>query len=195
MERTAAAMAMVAAGDQDVIEALGDVHQLPRPWDPGTCPAPLRAQIWHWCDLVAGWINAQLLWRPTQMIPACWPAHPHIAHELPLLACQRLNAEKSFDPAALEEWHRYTLAYFLDRLRDRLGDSSCRDGKHMDWPGRARQQSFQSPAAMFQRGEHFAADTDTPNPYQNLSPTKATDSEQHSSLSDVLNGSGRGRTP
>jgi hypothetical protein len=164
----AATMSVIASGDQEAIDALGediDIHALPRPWDPGTCSDALRAQIWAWCDEVAAWINAQMLWRPAQTIPACWPQHPHIAQDLPLLACQRLIAEKSFEPAALEEWHRYTLAFFLDRMRDRLGDSTCRDGRHLDWPARSRQATFLARDITYQRGERFAADTGTPNPY------------------------------
>jgi hypothetical protein len=72
------------------------------------------------------------------MIPACWLQHPHLAQELPALACQRLAAQDSYDVAALEEWNRYTLPTFLDRMSGRLGESTCRDGRHMDWPGAAR---------------------------------------------------------
>jgi hypothetical protein len=48
-----------------------DLSNLPRPWDPSTCPQDLRAAVWGWCDNVAEWINHEYAWRPTQMIPLC----------------------------------------------------------------------------------------------------------------------------
>ena len=129
---------IVVGGDPETIAMLGDLEDLPRPWDPSTCPARLRLQIWSWCAQVASWINSQYIWRPAAMIPACWPAHTHLAIELPALACQRLAAQEAFDVSALEEWQRYTLPTFLDRMNGRLGESGCKDGRHVDWPGAAR---------------------------------------------------------
>ena len=76
-------------GDPDEMAEYGDLSNLPRPWDPSTCPRDLRAVVWGWCDNVAEWINHEYAWRPTQMIPLCWPHHAHIARELPVLAFQR----------------------------------------------------------------------------------------------------------
>ncbi len=65
VERTAAAMAMVAAGDQDVIEALGDVHQLPRPW------IPVRARLR--CVHRSG---TGATWSPAGSTPSCCGDRP-----------------------------------------------------------------------------------------------------------------------
>ena len=96
-------------GDADEISAEGDLTNLPNPWAPATCDDDLRGAIWEWCDAVAEWVNHEYAWRPAQLIPPCWPHHPHIAHELPVLAVLRLAAESSTGPELLEEWHRHTL--------------------------------------------------------------------------------------
>ena len=129
-------------GDPDEMAAAGNLDNLPRPWDPATCPNELRESIWEWCDEVAEWLNHEYVWRPTQMIPLCWPQHPHLARELAVLAILRWNAEESLTPEPVEEWHRYTFPMFNDRLTNRLGESSCRTGKHNDWPAESRHVAF-----------------------------------------------------
>jgi hypothetical protein len=37
------------------------------------------------------------------MIPACWPRHPHIGRELPVLAVLRWTAENAAGPELVEE--------------------------------------------------------------------------------------------
>lgn len=68
-----------------------ELAQMPRPWDPPvTCFGALRAELWVWLDLVAMWINEEhprTVSRPG--IPECWPAHPHVAYDLAVLACSR----------------------------------------------------------------------------------------------------------
>ena len=65
--------------------------QLPRPWDPATCTGRLREELWAWLDQVAIWINEQHLWNVARPgIPECWPAHPHLVHDLAVLACSPL---------------------------------------------------------------------------------------------------------
>lgn len=60
-------------------DALRELAQMPRPWDPGTCAGAMRAELWAWLDLVAMWVNEQHLWNVTRPgIPECWPAHPHL---------------------------------------------------------------------------------------------------------------------
>jgi hypothetical protein len=135
-------LAISRDGDPDEMAEAGDLSELPRPWEPASCPDELRARIWHWCDSVAGWLNTDLAWRPAQIIPDCWPRHPHLARELPILAILRWQAEEALDPRWLEEWHRYTYPAFLDRLAVSLGESTCRAGKHQDWPARARVSAF-----------------------------------------------------
>lgn len=134
-------------GDADEMAAAGNLDDLPRPWDPASCPHELREAIWEWCDQVAGWLNHEYVWRPTQMIPPCWPQHPHIARELAVLAILRWNAEESLTPEPIEEWHRYTFPMFNDRLSSRLGESACRTGKHTDWPAASRYAAFIDTAA------------------------------------------------
>lgn len=158
-------LAIVRGGDADAIAELGDIDELPRPWDPATCPSELRQQLWLWCDDVASWLNQEYSWRPTSLIPACWPQHPHIANELPVLACLR-DAADSAGPELLEEWHRHALPLFLDRLAGRLGESTCRTGKHQDWPAASRYDAFISGAVA--RQDLFHADT---HPPRQLRPT------------------------
>ncbi len=129
---------IVHNGDEDAISELGDIDDLPQPWDPTTCPRELRRQVWLWCDDMAMWINREYAWRPSSLIPGCWSRHPHIARELPGLSCLHYTAASSAGPELLEEWHRHTLPLFLDRLGIRLGESTCRTGRHQDWPSASR---------------------------------------------------------
>ncbi len=152
-------LAVLRSGDAAEIKALGDLTDLPRPWNPGSCDDELRPHVWRWCDAVAMWINREYGWRPAGMIPACWPAHPHLAHELPVLACLRLTAENAYSPELLEDWHRTTLPLFLDRMTSRLGDGGCRSGKHTDWPAASRYDADTAPDAVAERERRFDADT------------------------------------
>lgn len=157
-----ATLQIVRGGDPDALAELGDTGDLPRPWEPATCPAELRQQIWLWCDDVASWINRDYAWRPATLIPGCWPRHPHIARELPALACLHHAAADSTGPELLEEWHRHTLPLFLDRLATRLGESTCRTGKHQDWPAAARYDALTAHQAVQERHNLFHADTHPP---------------------------------
>jgi len=152
-------LAILRRGDPDEIAAAGDLADLPRPWEPTTCPADLRESVWDWCDQVAGWLNHDYAWRPTQTIPPCWPHHPHLARELAVLAFLRHAAEEATSPALMEEWHRYTLPLFIDRMGNRLGESGCRTGKHVDWPAQARHAAYTSTQAKAERQHAFYADT------------------------------------
>jgi hypothetical protein len=114
------------------------IAELPRPWDPAACPPALRADTFEWLDRVATWINEQHLWnlgRPG--IPPCWPAHPHVVHDLAVVACARLFALYGTTPTAMVEWQQYTLPAMLDRLADRLGDA-CAPGRHEESPRASR---------------------------------------------------------
>ena len=113
---------------------LGDIHELPRPWEPESCPPKLRGEIWAWLDQVVDWLNTDYCWDPDGLIPACWPHHPHLVHELAVLADQRRLAGQAFTSDLLEEWHRYTLPSFHDRLRSRLR-SHCDEATN---PGRRK---------------------------------------------------------
>ena len=155
---------VVRTGDKDAIADLGDVRDLPRPWDPASCPPDLREQLWHWLEAVATWINQEYSWRPNSMIPGCWPRHPHIANELAVLACLRDAAnDMNAPPETLEEWHRHALPLFLDRLANRLGEGTCRTGVHQDWPAASRHDKFTATADTSDRDNLFHADTHPPH--------------------------------
>lgn len=115
---------------------------LERPWEPASCTGELGASIWGWCNDAAAWVNHEFAWRPAHMLPACWREHPHIARELPVLAVLRWRAETATAPEQVEEWNRYALPTFLDRMVDRLGESTCRTGRHQVWPAQSRYASF-----------------------------------------------------
>lgn len=119
---------------------IGLPANLPHPWDPPSCTdQALRWELWTWLDAVATWINTEYCWDPntTPYIPACWPQHPHITHELAVLADQRRRCNLAADSNLLEHWHAYTLPGFHARLHERLGDH-C-DDTHQPWPARERQ--------------------------------------------------------
>jgi hypothetical protein len=144
--------------DPAAVAALSPADDLARPWEPSTCTPRLREQIWSWCDAVAAWINHDYAWRPDHLIPACWPAHPHIAHELPVLACLRVDADAALDADALEAWHRDALPHFLDRLAARLGAAGCRTGTHTGWPAAARDGAYHGEAAVTDRQRRIHVD-------------------------------------
>lgn len=70
------------------------------------------------------------------MIPPCWPQHPHLIHDIGVLADQRRLIALATNSNSLEEWHRYSVPAFLERLADRV-KQHC-DDKHQSWPARAR---------------------------------------------------------
>lgn len=107
---------------------------LPKPWIPATCVDPkLRAELWTWLDAVVVWYNHEFVFEPTDIIPACWPKHPHIVNELAVLADLRRRAENADDSDFLEEWHRYALPAFVERMRHRLA-GHCKDHHPEKWP-------------------------------------------------------------
>jgi hypothetical protein len=83
-------------------------------------------------EAVVVWLVTEYVWEATDTIPACWPQHPHLVHEIAVLADQRRRAGHAFTSDALEEWHRYSLPAFTERMKSRLG-SHCEDG-HQPWP-------------------------------------------------------------
>ena len=134
---------VAATGSPAERQAVGDPETLPRPWLPETCTDPrLRRALWDWLDQVATWINRQYTWDTTDLIPACWPQHPHLIRELAVIADQYRRAAAALDSTPLEEWHRYTLPMFTDRMRGR-----CRqhcDSGHKPSPGSGRQRRHQT---------------------------------------------------
>lgn len=143
---------------------LGSPANLPHPWDPPTCTdRRLRWELWLWLDAVAGWINAEYLWEPsgTPVIPDCWPQHPHIVHELAVVADMRHRSNLTANSDALEIWHRNVLPGFLDRMRQRL-KSHCEDD-HQPWPARSRYARHVADAAVTDRYLAFELDLGTPS--------------------------------
>jgi hypothetical protein len=45
----------------------------------------------------------EYVWEVADAIPACWPQHPHLVHEIAVLADQRRRAGHAFTSDALEE--------------------------------------------------------------------------------------------
>ena len=126
-----------AVRDEEQAQTVGVADDLPRPWDPATCHDPqLRREVWHWLDQVVGWINTEYAWNVDGLIPECWYLHPHLVHDLGTVADQRRRAGSAYTSDDLEEWHRYCLPSFLDRMRNRIR-SYC-DDTHKAHPGRAR---------------------------------------------------------
>lgn len=140
-----ALLQVLRRGDPDEMAAhgLNSNTVLPRPWKPGSCPLDLRREIWRWCGEVVQWINHDFAWRPQDSIPKCWPRHPHIAQELPSVAYLRWVADGALSPESLEDWHRYTLPMFIDRMAARLSQSGCVRGNHQQWPSRVRWEEAQ----------------------------------------------------
>ena len=71
------------------------------------------------------------------MIPACWPRHPHLVHEIAVLADLRRRAGHALTGDAMEEWHRYALPAFTERMRQRM-KGHCEDKDHQPWPAQGR---------------------------------------------------------
>ncbi len=108
-----------------------------RPWDPATLSNPsYRLEMWHWLDDVVRWFNHEYGWDTCQIIPDCWPEHPHLIHEIATLADDRYRAAQAHNGGPLENWHRVTVPWFLDRMRKSI-NSHCEE-HHQAWPARAR---------------------------------------------------------
>jgi len=148
-------------GDDDVKRRIGSLAVVPRPWDPPTCTGrQLRTELWEWLEAVVTWLNTEYVWDlGTGVIPACWPRHPHLVHEIPVLADQRRRAALDLTSTSLEEWHRYGLPAFLERLRART-KSHC-DEHHAAWPGRSRLARHSSEAARNIRHDAYHDDVTT----------------------------------
>jgi hypothetical protein len=138
-------LVLARSGTKEQKAKLAPFEDLPRPWIPFSCPASLLKELLPWLEDVAGWLNHDYSWRILRPIPDCWPAHPHIVHELAGLAWLRVLADEALDPGPLEDWHRYALPSFLNRLTERLGESCSTE--HDDWPGSTRHTRYWSDEA------------------------------------------------
>ncbi|MDT0262329.1 hypothetical protein [Jatrophihabitans lederbergiae] len=77
-----------------------------------------------------------------------------------MLAFLRWEAEEATDPRLLEEWQRYTFPMFADRVSSRLGESTCRIGKHQQWPAESRASAFIAQDATERRRVLLEADAE-----------------------------------
>ena len=150
-------------GTKEQKKALGNPLLLPRPWDPDTLThGPLRRELWDWLEDVVAWLNIEYVWDVGAVIPACWPHHPHLVRELAVLADQRRQATRALGSDALEEWHRYALPAFVERMGARV-KNHCEDG-HQQWPGKGRYARHTGTAARQERQQVFAQDAATARP-------------------------------
>lgn len=159
-------------GSEKEKRLLGNPRHLPRPWDPPSCRDPLlRAEVWEWLDEFVTWLNHEYVWDTTGLIPACWPRHPHLVHEIAVLADVRRGAGHALTSDVLEDWHRYALPTFTERMRQRLA-THCDDRDHQPWPAHSRHTRHAAEPAADARSRAFAADTrdlgdsDPPRPAQ-----------------------------
>src|SRR4026207_1469966 len=109
---------LVSNGAQDHLLALKALRNLPRPWDPASCETPqLRKEVWSWLEAVVTWLNPEYVWDAADVIPPCCPPHRPLVHEIAVLADQRRRAGLGLGSDALEEWHRYSLPSFTERMK------------------------------------------------------------------------------
>jgi len=106
---------------------------------------------------VVVWHNHEYVWDPRTAIPSCWPQHPHLVHEIAVLADQRRRAGHALSSDLLEDWHRYSLPAFADRLQARLREH-CLDS-HGTWPAQGRYTRHTSQEDRAFRRSNFGADT------------------------------------
>jgi len=152
-------LSIAANGTPEQVKMLGDTRRLPRPWDPPTCTHPdLRLELWVWLDDVVTWINHEHVWDAEAFIPSCWPEHPHLVHDLAVLADQRRRAGLAHTSDALEDWHRFALPAFHARMTTRL-KSHCESG-HQLWPSTGRHARHSSDAHRRRRVRTYRGDTD-----------------------------------
>ena len=151
-------LGLAESGTPDERRALGDPRLLARPWDPASCVDPrLRSELWRWLDDVVRWFNREYVWDPAGLIPACWPRHPHLVHEVALLADLRRRAGLALAGDALEEWHRYAVPAFVERMRTRM-QSHCAEKGHEPWPAQGRHTRHLADDAAQDRISAFDAD-------------------------------------
>ncbi len=146
-------------GTQEQIQALGDLRRLARPWDPPTCTnLDLRQELWTWLEQVVTWLNSEYVWDVDGVVPACWPHHPDLIHEIAVLADQRRHAGAECTSDALAVWHRVSLPEFVERMRART-KSHCEEG-HQPWPANGRYARHVGAQSSRDRTAAYNADVD-----------------------------------
>ena len=148
---------LAASRQQDHLLPLRDQGNVPRPWDLGSCETPqLRKEVWSWLEAVVTWLNHEYVWDVADVIPPCWPQHPHLVHEIAVLADQRRRAGQALTSEALEDWHRYSLPSFTERMRTRLRNHCQED--HQSWPAKGRYTRHLAEASRRRRVDVCQAD-------------------------------------
>jgi hypothetical protein len=121
-----------------------------RPWDPASLgTSGERLELWRWLEDVVRWFNHEYAWDTSQVIPDCWPEHPHLVHEIAVMADARRRAGSTSNSGALEEWHRVCVPWFLSRMRDSI-KAHCEE-RHQAWPARARYARYTNQDSLNQR--------------------------------------------
>ena len=166
---------LATSRQQDHLLPLRDLANVTRPWDLGTCQTPqLRKEIWSWLEAVVTWLNHEYVWDVADVIPPCWPQHPHLVHEIAVLADQRYRAGQALSSDPLEEWHRHSLPEFAERMRTRLRNHCQED--HQSWPAKGRYSRHVGEATRRRRMDVYAGDvralksTDDQNQSPRLGP-------------------------
>lgn len=174
-------------GTPEQQKALGNHASLPRPWDPASCAEPdLRLQVWEWLEQVVIWLNREYSWDVATLIPTCWPLHPHVVHEVAVVADQRRRGGLALTSEALEEWHRYCLPGFVDRMRSRVR-SHC-DDEHTSWPSRPRHSEHVADGSRERREDMFALDVDALTARQAAQQSRASSTPPRLGLVDLETG-------
>ena len=142
---------------QDQLLPLHDLANLQRPWDPATCQTlQLRREVWSWLEAVVAWLNHEHVWDVADVIPPCWPQHPHLVHEIAVLADQRHRAGQALSSDPVEVWHRYSLPSFTERMKTRLRNHCQED--HQTWPAKGRYSRHVGEGSLRRRLDAYAAD-------------------------------------
>jgi hypothetical protein len=137
---------LATSRQQDRLLPRQNLANLPRPWDPATCQTPqLRTEVWSWLEAVVTWLNHEYVWDVADVIPPCWPQHPHLVHEIAVLADQRRRAGHALSRDPLEEWQRYSLPSFTERTSIRLRNHCQED--HQSWPRQGRYTRYVAEAS------------------------------------------------
>jgi len=148
---------LAASRQQDHLLPLRDLANVPRPWDLGSCQTPqLRKEVWSWLEAVVTWLNHEYVWDVADVIPPCWPQHPHLVHEIAVLADQRRRAGLGLTSDALDDWHRYSLPSFTERMKMRLRNHCQED--HQSCPATGRHTRHTADAARQRRMSNYDAD-------------------------------------
>jgi hypothetical protein len=66
--------------------------------------APTVKEVWSWLEAVVTWLNHKYIWDVADVILSYWPQHPHLVHEIAVLADQRHRAGQALTSDALDEW-------------------------------------------------------------------------------------------